>query len=78
MAELNRSNCPDWSAIFAERPDLEAPGYQEALKSVRDQKNRAEIERIKAQMQEIQKQKVSSKNKNRTQNKKRSALSNGQ
>jgi hypothetical protein len=72
-----RSSAPDWSAIFAERPDLEAPGYQEALQSVRDQKNGAEIERIKAQMQEIQKQKVSSKNKNRSQNKRRSATSDG-
>lgn len=69
-----RCSAPDWSAIFAERPDLEAPGYQEALQSVRDQKNKAEIERIKAQMQEIQKQKVSSKNRNRSQNKKRSAI----
>lgn len=73
-----RSSAPDWSAIFAERPDLEAPGYQEAVQSVCDQKNRAEIERIKAQMQEIQKEKTSSKNKNRNQNKKRSALGNSQ
>ncbi len=72
-----RSSAPDWSAIFAERPDLEAPGYREALQSVRDQKNRAEIERIRAQMQEIQKQKVSSKNRNRSQNKKRSTAGDG-
>lgn len=78
MTKLRKSSAPDWSAIFAERPDLEAPGYQEAMQSVRDQKNRAEIERIKAQMQEIQKQKTSSKNKNRAQNKKRSALGDGQ
>lgn len=73
MAEPGKSSAPDWSAIFAERPDLEAPGYQEALQAVRDKKNWAETERIKAQMQEILKQKNSSKNKARTQARRRSA-----
>lgn len=66
------SNSPDWSAIFAKRPDLEAPGYQEALQAVRDKKNQAEIEKIKAQMQEIQKDKLNAKNKVRNKNKRRS------
>lgn len=38
MPEFQRSNCPDWSEIFRLRPDLEAPGYQEASQSVRDKK----------------------------------------
>lgn len=71
MSEFQRSNCPDWSEIFRLRPDLEAPGYQEASQSVRDKKNMAEIERIRAQMQEIQKEKVSTKNKNRNRNKRK-------
>lgn len=78
MAEPRKSTAPIWTEIFAERPDLEAPGYLEASRSVLEQRNRAEIERIKAQMQEIQKQRVSSKNKNRSQNKKRSSLGDGQ
>jgi hypothetical protein len=73
MTEPKKFSAPDWSAIFAEHPHLEAPGYQEALQAVRDKKNQAEIERIKAQMQEIQKQKTSEKNKARTQARRRSA-----
>jgi len=56
MVEIRKYSAPDWSAIFAERPDLEAPGYQEAMQAVRDKRNQAEMERIKAQMQEILKQ----------------------
>jgi hypothetical protein len=73
MAEFRKYSAPDWSAIFAERPDLEAPGYQEALQAVRDKTNQAEIGRIKAQMQEILKQKNSTKNKARTQARRNSA-----
>lgn len=61
-----KSTCPDWHEIFLVRPDLEAPGYQEAKRAVVDKKNRAESERIKALMQEIQKEKTSYKNKART------------
>lgn len=71
MPEYRKSNCPNWTEIFKLRPDLEAPGYQEAMKAVVEQKNRAEIERIKAQMQGIQKEKVSEKNKNRNKNKRK-------
>jgi len=73
MVEIRKYSAPDWSAIFAERPDLEAPGYQEAMQAVRDKRNQAEMERIKAQMQEILKQKNSTKNKARTQARRRSA-----
>jgi hypothetical protein len=73
MAEPRKSAAPDWSAIFAERPDLEAPGYREALQAVRDKRNQAENDRIKAQMQDILKQKNSTKNKARTQARRNSA-----
>jgi hypothetical protein len=72
MTEIRKYSAPDWAAIFAERPDLEAPGYQEALQAVRDKKNQAETERIRAQMQEILKQKNSTKNKARTQARRKS------
>lgn len=72
MMTYRKSTCPDWNAIFAARPDLEAPGYQEAKQAVIDKKNRAESERIKALMQEIQKQKTSYKNKARNLAKKNS------
>jgi hypothetical protein len=73
MAEVRKYSAPDWSAIFAERPELEAPGYQEALQAVRDKKNQVETERIRTQMQEILKQKNSTKNKARAQARRRSA-----
>jgi len=64
-----KSNVPQWSEIFAARPDLEAPGYQEALKATKDKNKQIETDRIKLQMQEIQKEKLSAKNKSRTRNK---------
>lgn len=63
--QIRKGSCPDWSEVFRNRPDLEAPGYQEAVRNVIEQKRRAETEKIKAQMQEIQKDKISYKNKTR-------------
>lgn len=73
MAELRKFSAPDWSAIFAEHPELEAPGYQEAVQAVQEKRSQAETERIRAQMQEILKEKNSSKNKARTQARRKSA-----
>lgn len=63
MADYTNSSCPNWSRIFAKRPDLEAPGHQEAVRAIRDQKNKEQAERIKSMMQDIQKQRVSQRNK---------------
>lgn len=59
----------NWTDIFADRPDLEAPGYQEVVRIISESKKRAEMEKIKAQMQEIQKEKISLKNRNRNKSK---------
>lgn len=74
MSDRLSFGCPDWTAIFARHPELEAPGYQEAVQALRDKRRQAEQDRIKAQMQDIQKSKVSHRNKMRNRARRRSAL----
>jgi hypothetical protein len=65
MIEPTSHPTPNWELIFKVRPDLSPPGYKEAEAALQDQKNRAEFERIRLMMQEINKDKISAKNRNR-------------
>ena len=56
---------PDWNSVFAEFPELEAPGYQETLQKMREQQPDYEAERLKAKMQQINKEKQGTRAKNR-------------
>jgi hypothetical protein len=68
---------PNWSEVFTKIPELEAPGYQEAKQAIFEKRNANEADKIRQQMQEINKEKVSAKNRNRSQAKRsRSAKGN--
>ena len=54
---------PDWGKIFSKRPDLESPGYQEIVKELREKV--ASVDPIKLQMERIQKQRQSDRNRAR-------------
>lgn len=54
---------PDWSAIFANRPDLESPGYQEALRDCREKT--AKEDPMKRVMERIHKERQSDRNKSK-------------
>lgn len=54
---------PDWSEIFARRPDLESPGYQEALRQCREKV--AKENPMKRLMERIHKERQSDRNKSR-------------
>ena len=56
---------PDWTGIFKRFPQLEAPGYQEVLKKIRQKLPDYEMEMLRAKMQQINKDKQSTKAKNR-------------
>ena len=62
---------PDWSEIFRLRPDLNPPGHDEAASFVNEKKNAAEAEKIRAQMQAINKDRVSYRNRNRNKSRSR-------
>jgi len=61
-----KGSTPDWSKIFEKRPDLESPGYRETVEEIQLRNNKAEKERLAAQMQQINKDKQSQRNKNRS------------
>lgn len=61
-----RNSAPNWSKIFALMPELESPGYQEASEAIRQKRIDEEREKRAAQMQQINKEKQSQKNKNRS------------
>jgi len=65
MIDPNSHPLPNWTLIFERHPELATPGYEEAKAAMKDQKNRAESERIRLMMQEINKDKISAKNRNR-------------
>jgi|688.fasta_scaffold14032_8 hypothetical protein len=69
MKKVQISSAPDWAAIFAKRPDLEAPGYQEILAQVRSKQPDYEAQRIREKMQQIHKEKTSAKNRNKNRKK---------
>jgi hypothetical protein len=56
---------PNWSKIFKRFPELEAPGYQEALRQMQERRPDYEAERLKAKMQLINKEKQRMRTKNR-------------
>jgi len=62
---------PDWNAIFAKRPDLEPPGYKEAVAAVLLAKEENAEDPIKLRLQEIHKEKQSAKNRARNKNKRK-------
>lgn len=68
MADL-RGSAPDWSEIFRLRPDLESPGYQETLELMKNKQPNYELERLKEKMNQIHKEKLSAKSKNRSRRK---------
>ncbi len=57
---------PDWTSIFKRFPQLEAPGYQEILEKMREKLPDYEMERLRARMHQINKDKQSAKAKNRS------------
>lgn len=65
MNSGRKSSAPDWSAIFAVRPDLEPPGYTEAALLASENAKDADRERFAEKMRLIHKQKIATKNKNR-------------
>lgn len=69
MREVKVSPAPDWVAIFAKRPDLEPPGYQDVLAQVKARQPDFEAQRIRDKMQQIHKEKLSTKNRNRSKKK---------
>lgn len=54
---------PNWSEIFARRPDLESPGYQEVLSQCREAAAREDP--MKRVMERIHKERQSDRNKSR-------------
>lgn len=60
-----RDSAPNWSKIFALRPDLESPGYQETVASMKEKLIDYEHERLVEKIKQIHKEKQSQKNKNR-------------
>lgn len=60
-----RDSAPNWSKIFALRPDLESPGYQETVASMKERLIDYEHERLVEKIKQIHKEKQSQKNKNR-------------
>ena len=60
---MKRTFSPDWGEIFRKRPDLESPGYQEALRQVREKTNA--IDPMKLRMEQIHKERQSDRNKAR-------------
>lgn len=60
------SSAPNWAEIFTKHPELEAPGYLETCQAIEEHKNEAEAERVRALMQAINKERVSTRNKNRS------------
>jgi hypothetical protein len=69
MNEVKVSPAPNWTEIFARRPDLEVPGYQEVLAQVRARQHDFEAQRIKEKMQQIHKEKQRTKSRNRSKKK---------
>jgi hypothetical protein len=64
---------PNWTQIFLRRPDLEPPGYKETLAEIAERRGEYEADRLRALMQEINKEKVSYRNKSRNSRKSSSA-----
>lgn len=69
MREVKISPAPHWAAIFARRPDLEAPGYQDVLAQFKEKQLDFEAQRIRDKMRQIHKEKLSTKNRNRSKKK---------
>jgi len=69
MKKVRISSAPNWTAIFAKRPDLEPPDYQEILAQIKSRQPDYESQRIREKMQQIHKEKISTKNRNRNKKK---------
>jgi hypothetical protein len=61
----------DWSAFFQKHPELNPPGYEEAVEAVKRAKEENAEDPIKLRLQEIHKEKQSAKNKARSKNRKK-------
>lgn len=48
---------PNWTSIFTERPDLDAPGYAEALIAMADRKIKLQERAAELEMQKTKKKK---------------------
>ena len=65
--QLHRSGPPpDWNEIFALRPDLEPPGYNELVQFLKNRQPDMELEILREKIKQIHKEKVSTRNKNRS------------
>lgn len=62
---------PNFDELFARRPDLEPPGYKEALQAVREKIAANAVDEIKLRCQLVQKEKVSARNRERNKNKRK-------
>lgn len=63
---------PDFDEIFARRPELEPPGYREAVQAFLDAKKENAPDPIKERLQMVQKEKIAARNRQRNKNKRRS------
>lgn len=64
---------PNWSEIFERRPDLESPGYQKTVSEMKKKEPDYELERLKTKMEKIHKERLSTRNKNRSASRRSSA-----
>lgn len=62
-------SAPNFDNLFDRRPDLEPPGYKEALMMVRSKALENPVDEIKIRCQLMQKEKVSARTKERNKNK---------
>lgn len=62
---------PDWKKIFADRPDLDPPGYAEACSKIAAGGMTIEVEIARARMLQINSDRQKEKTKNRAVSKKR-------
>lgn len=68
---------PNWSEIFRQNPELEPPGYQETLQSLKEDRVGYERGILRKKMQAIHKEKQRTKNKSRSRRERGSLLPDG-
>lgn len=63
---------PNFDEIFAKLPELEPPGYKEAVQAFLEKKAANAPDPIKERLQLVQKQKIAARNRQRSMNRRRS------
>lgn len=59
---------PDFSEIFARRPELKPPGYKEAVETFLEKKKLNAPDPIKERLQMVRKEKIAARNRQRNKN----------